>query len=67
MPPRTLKPTHAARTTRATHIKVALGGVIASQYEEERILTGTPSGSASKSEGASGSADASGSKKVSSS
>ena len=46
-------------------MKVEPGGVTASQSEEERILTGTPS--ATQFEGASGSEDASDSKEVSSS
>ena len=44
-----------ARATRATPKKVTSGVVIASQSDEECTLTGTPSGSATNEEGASGS------------
>ena len=40
VPPGTLTPTRAVRTTRATPTKVAPGGVTASQSEEERIMAG---------------------------
>ena len=55
VPPGTSAPSHAARAPRATPKKVASGVVTASQSDEERTLTGTPSGSATNEEGASGS------------
>ena len=55
VPPRTSTPSRAARASRATPKKVASGVVTASQSDEERTLTGTPSGSATNEEGASGS------------
>ena len=55
VPPGTSTPSHAARAPRATLKKVASGVVTASQSDEERTLTGTPSGSAKNKEGASGS------------
>ena len=45
----------ATRAPRATPKKVASGVVTASQFDEERTLTGTPSGSATNEVGASGS------------
>ena len=55
VPPGTSTPSRASRATRATPKKVASGVVTASQSDEERTLTGTPSGSATNEEGASGS------------
>ena len=55
VPPGTSTPSRAARAPRATPKKVASGVVTASQSDEERTLTGTPSGSATNEEGASGS------------
>ena len=55
VPPGTSTPSHAARAPRATPKKVASGIVSASQSDEERTLTGTPSGSATNKEEASGS------------
>ena len=52
VPPDTTTPARAARTTRARPKKVASGVVTASQSDEERTLTGTPSGSATNEEGA---------------
>ena len=49
----TSTPSRAARAPRATPKKVASGVVTASQYDEERTLTGKPSGSAIYEEGAS--------------
>ena len=46
VPPGTSTPSHAAHAARATPKKVASGVVTASQSNEERTLTGTPSGSA---------------------
>ena len=54
VPPGTSTPSRAARVPRATPKKVASGVVTASQSDEERTLTGTPSGSATNEEGASG-------------
>ena len=54
VPPGTSKPSRAARAPRATPKMVASGVVTASQYDEERTLTGTPYGSATNEEGASG-------------
>ena len=48
-------PSRAARAPKATPKKVASSVVTASQSDEERTLTGTPSGSATNEEGASGS------------
>ena len=44
VPPGTCTTTRSARNTRGTPKKVASGIVTASPYDEERILTGTPSG-----------------------
>ena len=55
MPPGTSTPSRAARAPRATPKKVASGIVTVSQSDEERTLTGTPYGSATNEEGASGS------------
>ena len=55
VPPGTSTPSRAARAPRATAKKVASGVVTASQFDEERTLTGTPFGSATNEEGASGS------------
>ena len=55
VPPGTSTPSRAARAPRATSKKVAFGVITASQSDEERTLTGTPSGSATNEEGASGS------------
>ena len=55
VPPGTSTPSRAARAPRATPKTVASGVVTASQSDEERTLTGTPSGSATNEEGASGS------------
>ena len=55
VPPGTSAPSRAARATRATPKTVVSGVVTASQSDEERTLTGTPSGSATNEEGASGS------------
>ena len=60
----TLTPTCAARTYRATPPKVAPGGFTASQSEEERILTSTPSRYAAHSEGVFSSKEASGSEEA---
>ena len=46
VPPGTSAPSRAARAPRATPKKVASGIVTASQSDEERKMTGTPSGSA---------------------
>ena len=51
--PGTSTPSHAARAPRATPKKVASGVVTGSQSDEERTLTGTPSGSATNEQGAS--------------
>ena len=55
VPPGTSTLSCAARAPRATPKKVAFGIITASQSDEERTLTGTPSGSATNEEGASGS------------
>ena len=55
VPPGTATPSRAARATRATPKKVASSVVTASQSDEERTLTGTPSGSATHEEEAFGS------------
>ena len=55
VPPGTSAPSCAARAPRATPKMVASGVVTASQFDEERTLTSTPSGSATNEEGASGS------------
>ena len=55
VPPGTSAPSRAARAPKATPKTVASGVVTASQSDEERTLTGTPSGSATNEEGASGS------------
>ena len=65
VPPGTSAPSRAARAPRATPKKVASGVVTASQSDEERTLTGTPSGSATNEEGASGSLGVSWSEEVS--
>ena len=52
VPPRTSTPSRAACAPRATPKMVAFGVVTASQSDEERTLTGTPSGSATNEEGA---------------
>ena len=54
VPPGTSAPSRAARAPRATPKKVASEVVTASQFDEELTLTGTPSGSATNEEGASG-------------
>ena len=51
VPPGTSAPSLAARAPRATPKKVASSVVIASQSDEERTLTGTPSRSATNEEG----------------
>ena len=51
----TSTPSCATLTPRATPKKVVSGVVTASQSDEERTLTGTPSGSATNEEEASGS------------
>ena len=51
----TSTPSRAARAPRATPKKVGSGVVTSSQSNEERTLTGTPYGSATNEEGASGS------------
>ena len=53
VPPGTATPSRAARAARATPKKVASNVVTASQSDEERTLTGTPSKSATHEEGAS--------------
>ena len=53
--PGTSTPSHAARSPRATPKKVASSVVIASQSDEERTLTGTPSRSARNEKGVPGS------------
>ena len=55
VPPGASTPSRAARAPRATPKKVASGVVTASQSDEERTLTVTPSRSATNEEGASGS------------
>ena len=55
VPSGTSAPSRAARAPRATPKMVASGVVTASQSDEERTLTGTPSGSATNEVGASGS------------
>ena len=55
VPSSTSTPSRAARAPRATPKKVASGVVTTSQSDEERTLTGTPSGSATNEKGASGS------------
>ena len=55
VPPGTSAPSRAPRAPRATPKTVASGVVTASQSDEEHTLTGTPSGSATNEEGASGS------------
>ena len=55
VPPGTSAPSRAARVTRDTPKMVASSVVTASQSDEERTLTGTPSGSATNEEEASGS------------
>ena len=53
MPPGTSTPSRATRASRDTPKKVAFGVVTASQSDEERTLTSTPSGSVTNEEGAS--------------
>ena len=65
VPPGTSAPSRAARAPRATPKTVASGVVTTSQSDEERTLTGTPSGSATNEEGASGSLGVSWSEKAS--
>ena len=65
VPPGTFAPSRAARAPRATPKTVASGVVTASQSDEERTLTGTPFGSATNKEGASGSLGASWSEEAS--
>ena len=55
VPPGTSTPSRAVSAPRSTTKKVVSGVVIASQSDEEHRLTGTPSGSATNKEGASGS------------
>ena len=55
VPPGSSTPSRAARAPGATPKKLASSVVTASQSHEERTLTGTPSGSATNEEGASGS------------
>ena len=55
LPPGTSTPSRVAHAPRATPKKLASGVVTASQSDEERTLTGTPCGSATNEEGASGS------------
>ena len=55
VPPGTSTHSCAARAPRATPKKVAFGVVTASQSDEKRTLTATPSGLATNEEGASGS------------
>ena len=55
VPPGTSTKARTARATRATPKKVAYDIVTASQYDEERTLTATPSGSTTQEEGPSGS------------
>ena len=55
VPPGTTTPPRAARATGATFKKEASDIVTASFFDEERTLTGTPHGSATHEEGASGS------------
>ena len=65
VPPGTSNPAHTAHIPRATSKKVASGVVTASQSDEERTMTGTPSGSATNEEGTSGSLGASWSEEAS--
>ena len=67
VPPGTSIPSRASRVPRATPKKEASGVVTASQSDEERTLTGTPSGSATNEEGAFGSLGVSWSEEASSS
>ena len=67
VPPITSTPSRAARAPRVTPKKVMSGVVTASQSDEERTLTGTPSGSATNEEGVSGSLEVSWSEEASSS
>ncbi|TMX03755.1 hypothetical protein EJD97_014399 [Solanum chilense] len=55
VPPRTSTPSRVVRAARASPKKVASSVVTASQSDEERTLTGIPSGSATHKEGAYGS------------
>ena len=55
VPPGTSAPSRAARAPRATPKTVASGVVTAFKSDEERTLTGTPSGSATNEEGTSSS------------
>ena len=65
VPPGTSTPSRAARAARSTPKMVASGVVTASQSDEERTLTDTPSGSATNEEGASGSLEVSWSEEAS--
>ena len=65
VPPGTSAPFHAAPAPKATPKTVASGVVTASQSDEERTLTGTPSRSATNEKGASGSFGVSWSKEAS--
>ena len=65
VPPGTSTPSRAARAPKATPKKVASGVVTASQSDEECTLTGTPSGSTTNEEGASGSLEVSWSEEAS--
>ena len=65
VPPGTVTPARAARTTRHTPLKVEIGLVTASLYEEEHILNGTPSGFSTHSSDASGFEEVSCSEEVS--
>ena len=64
VPPGTSTPSRVARAPRATPKKVASGVVTASKSDEERTLTGTPSGSLTNEERASGSLGVSWSEKL---
>ena len=64
VPPGTRTPTRTGRTTRGIPKKVACGVDTTFWFDEERILTGTLSGYAAYSEGASSNEEASGSEKV---
>ena len=55
VPPGTSTPSRVARAPRVTPKKVASGVVTTSKFDEERTLTGKPSGSATIEKGASGS------------
>lgn len=66
IPPGTQTPFSVARTSRSMPMRVASSVVTTSQSNEERTLTGTPSGSAAVCEVSSGSAEAFGSEEDSS-